>query len=103
MNHYQHIVWSIVHTKFYLWYTASIATFGYINLNHVISARFIFKDSKPYLELITGNPKSILISTGEIPSHEIAAYFEIEDLQEQSTRAEDTDIHHWDETIGIDV
>lgn len=103
MNDYQHIRWSIVYTRFYLWYAASVATFGCINLDHVISARFVFKNRNPYLELITGNPKSIFISTREIPSHEIADYFGIRDLQEQSTRAENTDINDWDETIGIGI
>lgn len=103
MYGYQHIRWSIVWTNFYLWYKASVATFGCINLDHVIAARFVFKDSNPYLELVTGNPKSILISTKEIPSHEIANYFGIEDLQEQSTRAENNDIYAWDERIGIEV
>ena len=101
MYDYQHIRWSIVWTNFYLWYEASVATFGCINLDHVISARFVFKNRNPYLELITGNPKSILISTKEIPSHEIARYFGIKDLQERSTRADDTDIYKWDERIGI--
>ncbi len=103
MDDYQYIRWSIVLTNFYLWYAASVATFGCINLNHVISARFIFKNSNPYLELITGNPKSILISTEELPFREIANYFGIKNLQEQSTRAENNDIYNWDERIGIGV